>query len=178
MAMRHDLLTETPNPASAGIDALSTTEMLQVINAADQEIATAVGREIPNIAVAVDAIVERLNGGGRLFYIGAGTSGRLGVLDASECPPTFNTPPDLVQALIAGGDTALRYSIEKAEDDPEQAKRDLRERSFQNADALVGIAASGDEGKLKSQPSTRWATRRCLWVFSWASMAAPSAFSH
>ena len=143
MPIRHDLLTETPNPASAGIDALSTSEMLEVINAADQEIATAVGREIPNIAVAIDAIVERLNGGGRLFYVGAGTSGRLGVLDASECPPTFNTPPELVQALIAGGDTALRYSIEKAEDDPEQGKRDLQERGFQAADALVGIAASG-----------------------------------
>jgi N-acetylmuramic acid 6-phosphate etherase len=143
MTIRHDLLTETPNPASAEIDALSTTEMLQVINAADQDIATAVGREIPNIAVAIDAIVERLNGGGSLFYIGAGTSGRLGVLDASECPPTFNTPPELVQALIAGGDTALRYSIERAEDDPDQAKCDLQGRGFQPADALVGIAASG-----------------------------------
>jgi N-acetylmuramic acid 6-phosphate etherase len=99
--------------------------MLEVISAADREVAPAVAREIPHIAKAVDAIVERLNTGGRLFYIGAGTSGRLGVLDASECPPTFNTPPELVQALIAGGDRALRHSVEKAEDDAEQAKHDL-----------------------------------------------------
>jgi N-acetylmuramic acid 6-phosphate etherase len=141
--MQHDLLTEAPNPSSTEIDALSTTEMLQVINAADREIATAVGREIPNIASAVDAIAERLEAGGRLFYIGAGTSGRLGVLDASECPPTFNTSPELVQGLIAGGDRALRHSVEKAEDDPEQAKRDLQARDFAERDALVGIAASG-----------------------------------
>ncbi len=137
------LLTEAQNPTSIEIDALPTAEMLHVINAADQQIATAVERELPHIASAVDAIVERLEAGGRLFYIGAGTSGRLGVLDASECPPTFNTPPDLVQGLIAGGDRALRHSVEKAEDDPEQGKRDLEERNFSAADALVGIAASG-----------------------------------
>lgn len=141
--MQHDLLTEAPNPTSAEIDALPTTEMLQVINMADQEIPTAVEREIPNIASAVDAIVQRLEAGGRLFYVGAGTSGRLGVLDASECPPTFNTSSELVQGLIAGGDRALRHSVEKAEDDPEQGKRDLEERKFGTADALVGIAASG-----------------------------------
>lgn len=141
--MRHDLTTEAANPASAAIDALPTDEMLRVINAADQDVATAVEREIPNIAVAVDRIVERLESRGRLFYAGAGTSGRLGVLDASECPPTFNTPPELVQGLIAGGDQALRHSIERAEDDPEQGKRDLIERSFSSKDALVGIAASG-----------------------------------
>lgn len=141
--MRHDLLTEAPNPSSAEIDALSTGEMLRVINAADQEIASAVEREIPAIAAAIDRIVERLETGGRLFYLGAGTSGRLGVLDASECPPTFNTPPELVQALIAGGDAALRHPIEKAEDDPEQGRRDLEARNFRAADALVGIAASG-----------------------------------
>ncbi len=136
-------LTEAQNPTSAAIDALPTAEMLRVINAADQEIATAVEREIPNIASAMDAIVQRLEAGGHLFYIGAGTSGRLGVLDASECPPTFNTPPELVQGLIAGGDRALRHSVEKAEDDPEQGKRDLEQRNFGAADALVGIAASG-----------------------------------
>jgi N-acetylmuramic acid 6-phosphate etherase len=141
--MRHDLTTEAANPASADIDALPTLEMLRVINAADREVASAVERELPNIAAAVDAIATRLAIGGRLFYIGAGTSGRLGVLDASECPPTFNTPPELVQGLIAGGDRALRRSIEKAEDDPEQAKRDLEERAFAPEDALVGIAASG-----------------------------------
>ena len=141
--MQHDLLTEAPNPASTAIDALSTTEMLRVINAADQEVAAAVAREIPNIASAVDAIVERIESGGRLFYIGAGTSGRLGVLDASECPPTFNTPPELVQGIIAGGDRALRNSIEHAEDDLDQGRRDLEARNFSRADVLTGIAASG-----------------------------------
>jgi N-acetylmuramic acid 6-phosphate etherase len=137
------LLTETQNPSSSAIDTLSTYDMLRVINAADQEVALSVERELGNIALAVDAIVERLKSGGRLFYTGAGTSGRLGVLDASECPPTFNTPPDLVQGLIAGGDHALRHSIEKAEDDPEQGKQDLIDRKFSSQDALVGIAASG-----------------------------------
>jgi len=137
------LATEAANPASAAIDALPTREMLQVMNAADHQVPAAVERELPNIAAAVDAIVDRLQTGGRLFYLGAGTSGRLGVLDASECPPTFNTPPEMVQGLIAGGDFALRRSIEKAEDDPEQGKQDLRERNFSARDALVGIAASG-----------------------------------
>jgi N-acetylmuramic acid 6-phosphate etherase len=141
--MQHDLLTEAQNPQSVAIDALPTLEMLQVINAADQEVAPAVERELPHLARAVDAIVGRLETGGRLFYAGAGTSGRLGVLDASECPPTFNTPPDLVQGLIAGGDRALRHPIEKAEDDPEQGQRDLQDRGFNSRDALVGIAASG-----------------------------------
>jgi N-acetylmuramic acid 6-phosphate etherase len=141
--MRHDLTTEATNPASAAIDALPTEAMLRVINRADQEVAAAVERELANITAAVDAIAARLEGGGRLFYLGAGTSGRLGVLDASECPPTFNTPPELVQALIAGGDRALRHSIERAEDDPEQGKRDLAAREFGERDALLGIAASG-----------------------------------
>jgi N-acetylmuramic acid 6-phosphate etherase len=141
--MIENLLTETRNPASAAIDALPTIEMLRVINAADQEVALSVQRELPHIAAAVNAIVHRLEAGGRLFYAGAGTSGRLGVLDASECPPTFNTPPDLVQGLIAGGDRALRHSVERAEDDPEQGRRDLQDRNFSGRDALVGIAASG-----------------------------------
>lgn len=141
--MRHDLLTEAQNPASSAIDALPTREMLAVINAADKEVPAAVERELPQIAAALDAAAARIKRGGRLFYIGAGTSGRLGVLDASECPPTFNTPPELVQGIIAGGDTALRKSIEKAEDDPEQGAADLRARDFGEADTLVGIAASG-----------------------------------
>jgi N-acetylmuramic acid 6-phosphate etherase len=141
--MRHDLLTEAQNPSSVAIDALPTVDMLRAINTADEEVARAVKREIPNVARAIDAILERLQQGGRLFYIGAGTSGRLGVLDASECPPTFNTPPDLVQAIIAGGDRALRHSVEKAEDDPEQGKLDLEQREFCSRDALAGIAASG-----------------------------------
>ena len=141
--MPHDLLTETQNPASIAIDALPTIDMLRVINDADQEVALAVQRELPHIAKAVDAIVERLEVGGRLFYIGAGTSGRLGVLDASECPPTFNTPQELVQGIIAGGDRALRHSIERAEDDPEQGRLDLVARNFAAGDVVVGIAASG-----------------------------------
>lgn len=141
--MLRDLLTEAQNPASSKIDSLSTLDMLRVINAADQGVALAVERELPNIARAVDSIVSLLEKGGHLFYVGAGTSGRLGVLDASECPPTFNTPPDLVQGLIAGGDGALRRSIEKAEDDPEQGKQDLVAHNFSSADVLVGIAASG-----------------------------------
>lgn len=136
-------VTETRNPASSAIDSLPTAEMLGVMNAADQEVASSVASEIPNIARAVDGIVNRIESGGRLFYIGAGTSGRLGVLDASECPPTFNTPPALVQGLIAGGDHALRHAVERAEDDPKQAVADLLQRGFSARDALVGIAASG-----------------------------------
>jgi N-acetylmuramic acid 6-phosphate etherase len=141
--MFQELLTEAQNPASATLDALTTLEMLQVMNTLDQEVPRAVERELGQIARAVDAIAQRLETGGRLFYTGAGTSGRLGVLDASECPPTFNTPPELVQGMIAGGDRALRHAVEKAEDDAEQGKRDLAESDFGPADALVGIAASG-----------------------------------
>jgi N-acetylmuramic acid 6-phosphate etherase len=141
--MLSELLTESQNPASAAIDTLPTFDMLRVINAADHEVALAVQHELPHIARAVDAIVARLETGGHLFYTGAGTSGRLGVLDASECPPTFNTPPDLVQGIIAGGDRALRHPIEKAEDDPEQGKQDLMAHHFTDDDVLVGIAASG-----------------------------------
>ncbi|QNI31539.1 N-acetylmuramic acid 6-phosphate etherase [Alloacidobacterium dinghuense] len=137
------LLTEARNPATENLDQLSTLEMLKTMHAADREVLTAVDRELPRIAQAVDAIVERLENGGRLFYIGAGTSGRLGVLDASECPPTYNTPPELVQGLIAGGDIALRRSVERAEDDASQGERDLQAHSFSTKDALVGIAASG-----------------------------------
>jgi N-acetylmuramic acid 6-phosphate etherase len=141
--MLQDLLTETRNPASSAIDRLSTAEMLAVINQADREIPNAVAEVIPEITKAVDAIVDRLRKQGRLFYIGAGTSGRLGVLDASECPPTFNVPASLVQGIIAGGDRALRNSVERAEDDSEQASEDLEARGFSAGDVLVGIAASG-----------------------------------
>lgn len=137
------LPTESCNPASERIDELSTAEMLEVMHSADTEAVAAVHRELPRIAAAVDAIAARIEQGGRLFYLGAGTSGRLGVLDASECPPTFNTPPELVQGIIAGGDEALRRSMERAEDDPAQGERDLQERGFRAQDVLVGIAASG-----------------------------------
>ncbi len=141
--MLQDLLTETRNPASNAIDRLPTAEMLAVMNQADREIPNAVAKVIPEITKAVDAIVERLRKQGRLFYTGAGTSGRLGVLDASECPPTFNVPASLVQGIIAGGDRALRNSVERAEDDPRQGREDLETRGFTAGDVVVGIAASG-----------------------------------
>ncbi|MDI3255536.1 MAG: N-acetylmuramic acid 6-phosphate etherase [Bacillota bacterium] len=137
------LLTESRNPATANLDQLSTLELIQTMHGADREVLDAVGRELPNIARAVDAIVARIDEGGRLFYLGAGTSGRLGVLDASECPPTYNTSPELVQGIIAGGDVALRRSVERAEDDSEQGAKDLAQRGFCANDVLVGIAASG-----------------------------------
>jgi N-acetylmuramic acid 6-phosphate etherase len=137
------LLTEQSNPASAQIDKLSTEEMLRVINDEDRKVAESVTAELPNIARAVDGIVEAFGHGGRLFYIGAGTSGRLGVLDASECPPTFSVPPDLVQGIIAGGEGALSRATETTEDDPAIGVRDLQARGFGSADVLCGIAASG-----------------------------------
>jgi len=138
-----ELLTEARNPATANLDQLGTLDLVKTMHAADRDVLTAVDQELPHIAQAVDAIVARLDNGGRLFYLGAGTSGRLGVLDASECPPTYNTPPELVQGLIAGGDTALRRSVERAEDDATQGERDLEAQNFSAKDALVGIAASG-----------------------------------
>jgi N-acetylmuramic acid 6-phosphate etherase len=137
------LLTEARNPASEHLDELSTLEMLTVINAEDAKVAGAVHAELPQIAKAVDAIAERFAQGGRLFYIGAGTSGRLGVLDASECPPTFSVSATLVQGLIAGGDRALRLSSEHSEDSTEEGAADLAAAGFTASDTLVGIAASG-----------------------------------
>ena len=139
----NQLLTEARNPATENLDQLSTLDLIRTMHAADRDVLTAVELESPNIARAVDAIVARLDNGGHLFYTGAGTSGRLGVLDASECPPTYNTPPELVQGLIAGGDVALRRSVERAEDDASQGERDLEAHGFSAKDALVGIAASG-----------------------------------
>jgi N-acetylmuramic acid 6-phosphate etherase len=138
-----DLLTEKTNPDSRGIDARTTPDILRIINNEDAKVAGAVARELPQIALAVDRVVEAIGNGGRLFYIGAGTSGRLGVLDASECPPTYHVAPDLVQGIIAGGAPALERSTEATEDDPEEGKRDLLARGFCSQDVLVGIAASG-----------------------------------
>ena len=137
------LTTEQRNPASSGIDMVSTVEMLRIVNREDRKVAVAVEAAIPRIAEAVDAITERAGKGGRLFYIGAGTSGRLGVLDASECPPTFGVAPEFVQGIIAGGEAALSKATEATEDNPEMGARDLMERGFTAADSLVGIAASG-----------------------------------
>ncbi|SCL87100.1 N-acetylmuramic acid 6-phosphate etherase [Sporanaerobacter sp. PP17-6a] len=136
-------ITEERNPDTMDIDLLSTEDMLKKINDEDKKVAYAVEREIPNIAKAVDEIGNRLQNGGRLIYIGAGTSGRLGVLDASECPPTFSTDPQLVQGIIAGGDSALRISAEGAEDDYSGGKIDLKDKNITSKDAIVGIAASG-----------------------------------
>jgi N-acetylmuramic acid 6-phosphate etherase len=147
------LITEARNSHSEHIDELSTLEMLTVINQEDATVPAAVASQLPQIAQAVDEIAARFAQGGRLFYIGAGTSGRLGVLDASECPPTFSVPPALVQGLIAGGDSALRHSSEHSEDSPEEGARDLAAAGFGIAnaadpsaptpDVLVGVAASG-----------------------------------
>jgi N-acetylmuramic acid 6-phosphate etherase len=137
------LLTEQRNSRSERIDTLPAEEMLRVINEEDSKVAGAVGDAIPFIARAVDAIAEAMQNGGRLFYIGAGTSGRLGVLDASECPPTFSVSPDLVQGIMAGGEPALSRATEASEDDPESGVRDLLARGFTESDVLTGIAASG-----------------------------------
>ncbi len=136
-------LTEERNPLTTEIDTLSTFEMLALINAEDQKVALAVRDELPRIAAAVDAITARMQRGGRLIYIGAGTSGRLGVLDASECPPTFGTPPELVVGLIAGGPAALTEAIEGAEDDHEGGVEEIAELDLNVNDCVVGIAASG-----------------------------------
>lgn len=138
-----DMDTERVNPRTAHIDEENTEGILRLINQEDQLVAGAVEREIPNIAAAVDAICERLSSGGRLIYCGAGTSGRLGVLDASECPPTYGVSYELVQGLIAGGLTALNHAVEGAEDHYEDGARDLTQIGFCKKDALVGIAASG-----------------------------------
>jgi N-acetylmuramic acid 6-phosphate etherase len=137
------LPTETRNPLTEHIDQLPTIDMLRLINDEDAKIAAAVAAVLPDIAQAVDAIAQRFNNNGSLFYIGAGTSGRLGVLDASECPPTFSVPSDLFHAIIAGGDTALRKSSEQSEDSPEQGAADLAAAGINSQDALIGIAASG-----------------------------------
>jgi N-acetylmuramic acid 6-phosphate etherase len=141
--MLEHLLTEQRCPASAAIDAVTTEEALRIINGEDARVAAAVEQAIPSIARALEAIAGRVREGGRLFYLGAGTSGRLGVLDASECPPTFGVSPDLVQGIIAGGEPALARATEASEDVPEGGARDLEARGFASGDALVGIAASG-----------------------------------
>lgn len=136
-------ITEQANPRSENLSSLSSAQIVQLMNEEDATVADAVGRVLPSIAVAVDSIVQRLNSGGRLFYIGTGTSGRLGVLDASECPPTFGVSPELVQGVIAGGYDACYRAVEASEDDAQAAESDLQRRSFGSRDALVGIAASG-----------------------------------
>ena len=136
-------ITEQSNPRSENLSSLSSAEIVQLMNEEDATVAEAVRRVLPNVAIAVEAIVTRLSSGGRLFYIGTGTSARLGVLDASECPPTFGVSPELVQGVIAGGYDACYRAVEASEDDAVAGEKDLQQRSFSSRDALVGIAASG-----------------------------------
>ncbi|MCV3277888.1 N-acetylmuramic acid 6-phosphate etherase [Aeromonas hydrophila] len=137
------MITETRNPASVEIDQLPTLEMLRVINREDQQVALAVSQLLPEITRAVDAIAAAFGKGGRLVYIGAGTSGRLGILDASECPPTYGVSAEQVVGLIAGGHKAILQAVENAEDDAELGAQDLKNIQFCANDVLVGIAASG-----------------------------------
>ena len=135
--------TEQRNPVTAHIDTLSVPEMVALINQEDHRCAEAVSLVLPEIATAVSLIEAQLRQGGRLFYAGAGTSGRLGVLDAAECPPTYGVSPDLVIGLIAGGPTAFLKAVEGAEDNPALGRQDLTDHAFSRQDVLVGIAASG-----------------------------------
>jgi N-acetylmuramic acid 6-phosphate etherase len=135
--------TEERNPRSRGLDTKSTLGILRVMNGEDARVAVAVRRELPAIARAVDAIVKSLRAGGRLFYVGAGTSGRLAVIEAAECPPTFSTPPKMVHAIIAGGARAMRGAVEGAEDHPANGARDLAAAGVTRRDVVVGLAASG-----------------------------------
>ena len=139
----NQLITEQRNPNSMQLDSLSAQELVALINREDQQVALAVEKCLPQIASAVEKIVTAFERGGRLVYVGAGTSGRLGVLDASECPPTYGVQPEMVVGLIAGGDHALRHPIEGAEDNVQQGQADLEEIDFSARDVLVGIAASG-----------------------------------
>jgi len=136
-------ITEQENPKTANIDQVSTLDALRLINDEDKLVAAAVEQVLPDVANAVDEIVKRLENGGRLFYVGTGTSGRLGVLDASEIPPTYGVSYDLVQGIIAGGYEALYKATEASEDNREQGVADLKERGVNEKDAVIGIAASG-----------------------------------
>ena len=137
------LITEQRNPNSMHVDSLSALEIVQLMNEEDKQVPLAIEKCLPQIAQAAECIVAAFQQGGRLVYIGAGTSGRLGVLDASECPPTFGVSPEMVKGIIAGGERALRHPIEGAEDSKEQAVIDLQTIQFSSKDVLVGIAASG-----------------------------------
>ena len=143
MKDRSKLITEQRNPKTLDIDSKSTSEIVDIINTEDSNVIDAVNKERRNITKAVDLIVASFRGGGRLFYVGAGTSGRLGVLDASECPPTFGTDPELVKGIIAGGNDALTRSIEGAEDRHEDGEQAVREYAVKPEDTVVGIATGG-----------------------------------
>jgi N-acetylmuramic acid 6-phosphate etherase len=143
MTLEDHLLTESRNPHSESIDTLSPLEIVQLMNSEDAKVVDAVGAEAESIAQAIEWAADRLHRGGRLVYVGAGTSGRLGILDASECPPTFSTPPGMVVGLIAGGLTALTRAVEGAEDDPNHGAADIATLGVGEDDLVVGIATSG-----------------------------------
>jgi len=143
MPLEDHLLTEARNPSSEAIDVLGPLEIVALMNAEDARVVEAVRAESESVARAIDWAADRLRRGGRLVYVGAGTSGRLGVLDASECPPTFGTPPGMVVGLIAGGPTALTRAVEGAEDDPDRGAADLAALDIRADDLVVGIATSG-----------------------------------
>ncbi len=143
MPLEDHLLTESRNPLSEAIDTLSPSEIVRLMNSEDARVVEAVGAEADSIARAIEWAADRLGRGGRLIYAGAGTSGRLGVLDAAECPPTFSTPPEMVVGLIAGGPSAFTRAIEGAEDDPDRGAADIDERNVGPDDLVVGIATSG-----------------------------------
>jgi len=138
-----ELTTEQPNPSSYGIDTKTTEEILRIINKEDRKVPQAVASVIPAISSVIDVVVDRFKMGGRLFYVGAGTSGRLGVLDAAECPPTYGTPAEMVQGIIAGGQEALVRSVEGAEDVEFDGTRVMEERGVGCLDVVIGITASG-----------------------------------
>src|SRR5256714_3032499 len=141
--MLDHLQTEGRNPSAANLDELSALDIVRLMNAEDAQVAAAVATQAEAIARAIDLIADRLRQGGRLIYAGAGTSGRLGVLDATECPPTFNSPPGQVVGIIAGGHEALTRAVEGAEDHPEFGEQDLKALNFTSQDVFVGIATSG-----------------------------------
>ncbi len=137
------IATERENPRSAGLDQLSSLEIARIINHEDQTVPTAIEASLPKIAEGIDAIAAAFRSGGRLIYVGTGTSGRLGALDSSECPPTFNADPKMVQYVIAGGDAALGHAVESSEDSPELGKKDIAKKRPGKKDVVCGLAASG-----------------------------------
>lgn len=141
--MLEHLQTEQPNAETEQLDSLSSLEIATLMNEAEKTVPLAVEMVLPNVAQAIDAVYLRLKQGGRLIYVGAGTSGRLGFLDSAECPPTFSTPPELVQSVIAGGTSAVFSAVENAEDDEEAAKEELANRGLSSSDIVVGLSASG-----------------------------------
>lgn len=169
------LNTEAWDQTIPDLGTLSKLELVQIINRADATVADKVSQALPDVARGIDVIVAHFLRGGRLFYIGAGTSGRIGVLDAAECPPTFNTLPDMVQAILAGGQEAIFRSQEGAEDDPDQGGRDLKEAGAHPGDVVVGITASGNTPYVMG--ALNWARARGLATISVSCNSDPAVAS-